>query len=219
MQLEPPTGLPIRHSVRTALIERIVDGRLGPGEPVSPPVVARELGVSATPIREALVDLSNEGFITTFPRRGFFVPRLSIDEVNEVYPLIWTIEALALRDAPPVAADLKALDALNDTFAAAVSSAEHVDLDRRWHRLLVSRSRKRSWLTLLETLKQRAYRYELAYMGRAHSVQGSAKQHRQIVDALRKDNLDRAVQVLEANWRIGPEFLLPWLARRDPRTP
>jgi len=210
-------GLPIRYGIRADLVERIVDGRLRPGEAVSPPVIAEQLGVSATPVREALVDLANEGFIATLPRRGFFVRSLTAEEVEEIYPLIWTIEALTLGDAPPGANDLDALNALNTAFAAAASPAEHVDLDRQWHRLLVGRTTKRAWLVLLDSLKQRAYRYELAYMRRSRAVPGSAEQHHQIVEALRAADLDRAVRVLEANWKIGPKFLLPWLAQTKER--
>ncbi len=206
---------PIRFSVRQTLLEKIRTGDLAEGDVVSPPALAATLGVSATPVREALLDLAQEGFVDNVARRGFFVRALHAEEVEEIYPLIWTIEGMALRDAPPHQADLVALDALNEAFEAASDPLACVDADRAWHARLIGRCRKHAWITLLATLKERASRYEAEYMRASGAMPQSVSHHRLIAQALRAGDLDAAVTALHANWQVGPQFLLPWIAGRS----
>lgn len=210
---------PLREAIRRELTERIVSGDLASGVPIRLVATASELGVSVTPVRESLVQLELDGFVESDPGRGYSVTRMSSAEIDEIYPLVWTLEALALRSSPPVEDTLDALSELNERFRACDDAREAQRLDREWHRTLLDACRNRTLLDFLDVLKRRAARYEVAFMRevrRAGSSE-SADQHDRIVRALRASDVETAVAILERNWRSGPEVLIPWL-EGGPRT-
>src|ERR1700694_4505406 len=93
-----------RAACAAALRDRILTGALRPGALLSPAELASALHGSATPAREALIELTLEGRVESRPALGFRVRELTVREAQELYPLIWTLEGLALRSAPPSAA-------------------------------------------------------------------------------------------------------------------
>lgn len=210
---------PLRDRIRRRLVEDILTGGLSPGEKIPLASTAEEIGVSMTPLRETLVQFEREGLVHSNPGRGYTVATLDPEEVRQVYPLIWTLEVLALRSDPPGGNILEELDRVNARFGDDPDPDTAMRLDLEWHRTLLSRSRNALLQQFLSQLKTRAARYELAYMRDAGNVAYSADQHGLIVEHLRAGDLDEAAVALENNWRIGPEILLPWLeARRGAST-
>jgi len=206
----------MRQKARNALYQRILDGRLAPNILINPAQLTRELGVSLTPVREAMLDLSGEGLIDNHAHRGFFVRPMSVAEVNEIYPLIVVLEAMALELAPPQPDDLVELEVLNREFTETDAPGRRVDLDMRWHQKLLSRCTNTTLLAMLESLKRRAARYETAYMRNSAIILDSAEQHYAILTALGKGDRAAASARLKENWDIGPRFLNPWLKRIIP---
>lgn len=204
---------PLRTKVRRVVQRAILQGTLAPGGDVNEAALAAKLGVSRTPLREALLGLEAEGYLESAAGRGFSVAPLTERDVEEIYPVLWTLEGLALRlSAPPKTATMKRLSELNEELeAAARSSQKALTLDRKWHELLLSGCSNRQLLLSIALLKDLGERYELAYMRHSGQVPISAKQHRTILAALRKGNIDRAVKHLEENWRVSQEFLIPWI--------
>ena len=86
---------PLREVVSEALREAIIDGALKPGERLMEIQLADELGVSRTPIREAIRRLELEGFLIMVPRRGTYVADLSIKDINEVFEIRTALDVLA----------------------------------------------------------------------------------------------------------------------------
>src|SRR5438093_10646173 len=82
-----------------AIRRAIVAGRLAPGERLREVALAKQLGISATPVREALARLQQEGLVQVEPRRGAVVPRLGTHDIMEVYELRELLEANAARRA------------------------------------------------------------------------------------------------------------------------
>ena len=205
--------VPLRHKVRRVVQRAILHGTLAPGGDVNEAALAAQLGVSRTPLREALLGLEAEGYLESAAGRGFSVAPLTARDVGEIYPVLWTLEGLALRAAgPPKAAAMKRLGEINKELeSAARSSQKALTLDRKFHDLLLSGCRNRLLLEAIGLLKDLAERYELAYMRHSGQVPISAKQHRAILAALRKGNVARAVKHLEENWRVSQEFLVPWI--------
>lgn len=207
---------PLREAIRRELSERIVAGDLASGVPIRLVATANEMGVSVTPLRESLVQLELDGFVESDPGRGYSVTRMTSAEIDEIYPLIWTLEALALRTAPPGEEAVDALSELNARFRACEDPVGAQRLDREWHRALLGACPNRTLLDFLGVLKRRAARYEVAFMRelrRAGSSE-SADQHDEIVGALREGDVETAVTVVERNWRSGPEVLIRWLEGR-----
>lgn len=200
--------LPIRSAVRDRVMDRIVKGGLPSGSAINLATLAAELAVSPTPLREALIELERDGFVESSHARGFFVKPYSAAEVRDLYPLIAELEVLGLRGAS--SADTVRLDSINKELRATSDPARAIELDTLWHDTLLARCPNSTLLALLHGLKQRARRYEFAFLKESgHKI--STAQHAGIIRALRKKELDLAADLLRENWNIGPRFLLPWL--------
>src|SRR5206468_8329423 len=142
------------------------------------------------------------------PGRGFFVAPFTEREVEEIYPILWTLEGLALRiAAPPTDKALDELERINQGLAVAQRDPEAaLEADRRWHAKLLQGCNNAFLVETIAALKNRAFRYEFAYMRRSGRVITSMSQHRGIIDALRRGDRDGAVARLESNWRVSVDF-------------
>jgi DNA-binding GntR family transcriptional regulator len=209
------TRVPLREQVHRAVVDRILREELAPGARISDSVMAQELGVSRTPVREALLRLEREGFLEVDMGRGFFVKPLSGDEVRETYPVLWTLEVLALRSSPPAEAGTVAeLDRINAQLAEAGEDPERrIDLDVEWHDVLLGRCENRRLLEMIGGLKAVVRRYEYAYMQNAGHIPVSTRTHADIARALARGDVEAAVPLLESNWRFSMEEILEWLER------
>lgn len=209
----PIARTPLRSEVRRLLREEIVRGDLAPSEGINEAELSARLGVSRTPLREAMLGLVQEGFVTATPGRGFSVQPLTRSDAEAIYPILWTLEGLALRSAWPIAAArLRQVEEGNRRLESARADAGlALSRDREWHTLLLADCPNRMLLDLIGNLKDRAARYEDAYMRHSGQVITSVAQHREIQVAIRRGDLDRALALLEKNWRVSLDFLGPWL--------
>jgi DNA-binding GntR family transcriptional regulator len=209
------TRVPLREQVHRAVVDRILREELAPGARISDSVMAQELGVSRTPVREALLRLEREGFLEVDMGRGFFVKPLAADEVRETYPVLWTLEVLALRSSPSAEAGTVAeLDRINAQLAEAGEDPERrIDLDVEWHDVLLGRCANRRLLEMIGGLKAVVRRYEYAYMQNAGHIPVSTRTHADIARALASGDVEAAVPLLESNWRFSMDEILEWLER------
>jgi DNA-binding GntR family transcriptional regulator len=191
------------------VLERIVRGDLAPGIRIKEAHLAEELGISRTPLREALIHLEQEGFVRSELAHGFSVEPLSGREVRETYPLLWTLECLALRSSgSTVSARLGELTEINAAFAAATIAMERLALDRRWHETLLVHCPNQRLNKMLSGLRTVIRRYEHLFMSDAELVTESVQQHLQIIGELQAKDVEEAERVLTVNWRVGMELLL-----------
>jgi DNA-binding GntR family transcriptional regulator len=213
-QVRPPiTRTPLRSEVRRLLLGEIVRGDLAPSEGINEAELSTRLGVSRTPLREAMLGLTQEGFLTATPGRGFSVRALRRSDAEEIYPILWTLEGAALRASWPLPPSrLRQLDQANRRLEAARADASvALARDREWHALLLAGCPNRMLLSMIENLKDHAARYEEAFMRNSGQVITSVTQHREIQAAIRRGDLERALGLLEKNWRVSLDFLGPWL--------
>jgi DNA-binding GntR family transcriptional regulator len=208
----------LRHDVRREILAMIFDGRLPAGERINERDVGAQLEVSRTPIREALLGLEGEGFVESRPARGFAPVPLSARDVNEVYPMVAALEILAVRSAPPerLRARLPELERLAQQMAEAPDARRAQALDDRWHARLVRDCGNERLLRTLSSLKRVVRRYELAWMADNAHVETSTEQHHAIVEALGRDDVDRAAELIDLNWRYTMAEMLGWLTLRPP---
>jgi DNA-binding GntR family transcriptional regulator len=210
------TRVPLREQVHHAIVGRILREELKPGARISDSALAQELGVSRTPVREALLRLEREGFLEVDVGRGFFVKGLSADEVRDAYPILWTLEVLALRTSPPATRKAVAeLDRINAELGRAGDDPERrIDLDIAWHRALLERCGNERLMQMIAALKAVIRRYEYAYMQDSGLIPVSTRTHDEIARAVERGEVEAAVPMLENNWRFTMEQLLPWLEAR-----
>jgi DNA-binding GntR family transcriptional regulator len=200
---------PMREALREAILGRIIRGQLAPGSRINESRVAKDLDVSRTPLREALFCLEREGFVSSELARGFSVEPLSAREVRENYPIIWTLEGLALRASVPVIYSISEdLSKLNLAFTADDQPEHAIDCDAQWHELLLSGCPNRRLIQMLASLRATLRRYEYLYMRDPNLIAESVRQHLKIIEMLRAKDIEAAAQALVENWRFGMKVLL-----------
>ncbi len=202
-------------TVADAIRAMIVDGRLGDGERINEVQLSAQLGVSRTPLREALNRLSADGSLTAKPRHGYFVAPLTEDEFLQLYELRPILDPAALKLAGlPAAGQLDRLEALNKKLAALQKPERAVECDDDWHRELLTHCPNRVLVDMIDGVIRRTRRYELALMREQKRVVDASKAHTRIIAALRKGDLAGACAALEQNMREGREPILAWLRAR-----
>ena len=198
---------PLGEQAYLQLLQRIERGELPTDTKLRDAVLAAELGVSRTPVREAMVRLAREGVLSAEPGRGFRLPPMSAVEVREIGSILAVLEPLALdQSGEPRAEQLtrlgevvRRLEQIRGDIAACV------ELDDRFHRVLLEGCPNRRLLRLVETLRGGLRRYVHYYLQRGGRVSLSTLQHTKIADALRKGDYAGARQLLERKWRRGME--------------
>jgi DNA-binding GntR family transcriptional regulator len=209
---------PLREEIYARLRDRIIAGAFPPGSRLQDVRVAAELGVSRTPVREALLRLVKEGLVESDPNRGFFVAPLSRAEVLEIYPIIWTLECMALKASPPpTLSQIQALKQINaDMASVAADPLRRLELDMRWHHALVELSGNQRLMDVLAGLKQLVRRYETVYMQDQSLVRQSTLDHAAIIEALRLKKTKMAAEQLKENWRRGMDWIVKRLDESAP---
>lgn len=198
----------LRDHVGVVIRDRIVRQRLPANQSIGEHALASELGVSRTPVRETLLGLERDGFVKSIPGRGFVVLPLSAEEARQLYPIVWSLERLALSDVADVEAGLIAkLREINRNLESARTPEERIRLDTEWHRCLVSVSGNERLIALLEGVKASLARYEHAYMDASGPCGQSIKEHEQIARLL-EEKPALAADAIEAHWRRGLEVIL-----------
>ena len=208
----------LAEEVANVLRDMILDGRLPAGDRINEVQLAAEIGVSRTPVREALSRLVNEGALDEVPRHGFFVRRLTAEEFQQIYPMRAILDPAALRLAGiPSEKTIAKLRELNGKFARSPSRSVAVRLDEEFHLQLLNHCSNRILVDLIRQFMWRTRRYELALMGRFEGVSASAEAHQQIIEALAAGDLERACGALETNMRQGEQPILSWLTQSKAR--
>jgi len=213
LELRPNLAEEVANLVRAM----ILDGRLPAGERINEVSLATELGVSRTPLREALSRLVNEGALKAEPRRGAFVRPLTADEVRAIYPVRAILDPAALRVAGiPSRQTIDALRELNRRLDATTDPAEAIRIDDEFHLKLVAGCPNPVLIELIQQFMWRTRRYEMGLMRQQVAVAGAVAAHDRILDALEAGDIDRAASELEGNMARGQEPILQWLAKREP---
>lgn len=134
----------LREKVVEQVRSEIVSGRIAPGTIYSVPGLATELGMSTTPVREALLELSRAGFLSPLRNRGFRVEQTSLQDLEDIFDLRVLLERHALVEvAKRRPTDTAPLVALADAVAEAVKKNDvpaYVETDRRFHEALAARA-------------------------------------------------------------------------------
>jgi len=207
----------VSETVAAAVRAMIIDGGLAPGERINEVRLAGSLGVSRTPLREALSRLLSEGALVSTPAIGYAVRPLSVAEVEQIYDIRPLLDPEALRLAGlPSPTRLKALEDLNRTFIATGSAEAAVSLDDAWHLELIDRCPNKVLIELIQGIILRTRRYEIALLRERPNRARASQDHDRILAALREGDLDRACSALEANMRSGKGPIVAWLRARGP---
>lgn len=196
----------LRTQVRAEILNRMRAGAVSPGEQINEVQLAYELGVSRTPLREALIALEGEGQIASVSGRGFQYKPLSASEITDLAPVIATLEGLALKLTAP--ADRRELGvqlaAMAEDFAATQAEAALVNArDQEWHQLMLSRCPNQHLLGIIENVRATIHRYEALLIADEQIIERRTEEHASVAARLIEDDLDGAKAWLTRNWLEG----------------
>jgi DNA-binding GntR family transcriptional regulator len=201
----------------------IVEGILKPNEKMRDAELALRLGVSRTPIREALRRLEDEGLVQTAPNRWTRVSPLDVGDGKRLYPIIAALECLAVRSGGSLldSQDLQELIGANERLARGLKKKNPVeasDADHDFHRVLVHHVENPELLKILEELKVKLRRLETAYFRGSVVADRSVREHEQILAALKKKDIENAAKAVDDNWRNGLDRLMRQMSKISDKT-
>jgi DNA-binding GntR family transcriptional regulator len=190
-----------------AIYEALTDGRLRPGERLAEERLAREIGVSRTPVREALRRLSAEGFVEFLPNQGGKVPFLSVDDIIEIFDLRVILESYAASLAAQKinAAQLQELDELCTQMEKSVvklspNYLEEISANnRRFHRILIEATRGQRLSRILTQVIEMPLMLDTYYRFSADDMNRSMRHHRELTLALASHDANWAEAVMRVH--------------------
>lgn len=200
---------PVLHDLVTEWVaDRIANGDLRPGRRIEPLQLARDMGISHIPVREALQALAGEGRITWLPRRGFFVPDLDIDSLEHIYHWRTVIESEAYRLTMPHVRDEDAdqMDKLCGELEQALQEQDTLAYRKiHWQFHLIPLRRQPSQLPIrfLHYLWDEADRHALPHFSQDVDMPRLQRQHRQLVKALRDRDLNRVLSIMSEHRHLS----------------
>jgi DNA-binding GntR family transcriptional regulator len=215
----------LREQVYDFLRAEMARGGLQPGAFLDLNELASRLGVSRTPLREALLHLESQGFVTVLPRRGFRLNALTLDDIRHFYEIIGALEAAALRSVGPQLrpADFARMRALDAAMADAVAAR---DFDRYYqsnlafHDVYLCRSDNARLVSQVHLLKQRLYdwprRETMVQAWEQHSV----VEHEAFLSLLERGAVDEAAAHLQnVHWSFAVQerFIQDYYFARRPQ--
>ena len=179
----------LREKVTRELRMALVTGRLVPGQVYSAPALAEQFGVSATPVREAMLDLVREGLVTAVRNKGFRVTRLDETALTECTRLRRLIEpptlgeVAATADLDDIAAWRSTADEIMAT-AAAGDVTGYIDADMRFHLGLLGLAGNRLLVDTVRDLRYRTRLFGIPRLARAGQLAPSAAEHPRLLDLM-----------------------------------
>ena len=204
--LIPISRSSIREKVYNTLLEWIMEGVLRPGEKILDKDLAVKMGVSRTPVREALRRLEDKHLVESAANRWTRVAEIPAEEPQLIYPILWTMEELAIAQAFAALTprDLAAMGDANSALEQALKDHDPLSAskaDTRFHAVYIRRADNPFLSTILNDLKIRCRRIEVAYFGGSALASDSVAEHRLILEAIAATDLAAVQQRIRLNWQ------------------
>ena len=189
--------LPLRDVVFNTLRQAILKGELAPGERLMEIQLAEKLGVSRTPIREAIRKLELEGLVLMIPRKGAEVAKISEKSLRDVLEVRRSLEELAIELACQrmTEEELAQLEQAQAAFSSAISRAVAMPIaetDEHYHDINYQGTYNDKLVQMLNNLREQMYRYRLEYIKDEDKRQVLLVEHEHILAALKGRNIAEA---------------------------
>lgn len=192
----------LREQVAQALRAALITGEMRPGVVYSAPVLAAQFGVSATPVREAMLDLAKEGLVEAVRNKGFRVTELSdrdLDELTEIRQLI-EVPMVARLAGEERAEEFERLRPVAEEIVSAAERGDllaYVDADLRFHVELLSLAGNVHLVQVVRDLRNRARLYGLSQLAERGTLGDSAREHLTLLDALKRGEAEAVGQIMK----------------------
>lgn len=200
-QIQMNEYLPLRDVVFNTLRQAILKGELRPGERLMEIQLAQRLGVSRTPVREAIRKLELEGLVLMVPRKGAEVAEITVKDLEDVLEVRAALEELAakiacdhitdeqMQELKKAAADFKKVLDTDDLTSC-------VQADMKFHEIIYNATDNARLLQILNNLREQMYRYRMEYLKDKSMHKTLVEEHDAIRRALKKRDKDKAAQAI-----------------------
>ncbi len=200
-QLNMDDYLPLRDVVFNTLRQAILRGELRPGERLMEIQLANKLGVSRTPIREAIRKLELEGLVLMIPRRGAEVAEITEKSLRDVLEVRGALEELAVKLACQKITDeqIQELRAAEKEFEQALHSGDvtvYAEADVKFHDVIYHATDNQRLIQLLFNLREQMYRYRVEYLKREEAHGTLLMEHKKIIETIANRDMDAAVDAV-----------------------
>ena len=193
--------LPLRDVVFNTLRRAILKGELEPGERLMEIALANKLGVSRTPIREAIRKLELEGLVIMIPRKGAEVAKITEKDLRDVREVRTSLELLSIELACDriTSEELVELKQTCRAFEEALKGddlTEMAEKDVAFHDVIFKATKNARLIQILNNLREQMYRYRMEYLKDKNFHQRLVEEHRMIVSAIEKKDKETAVSLI-----------------------
>lgn len=194
--------LSLREQVSSSLRAALITGEMKPGETYSVPGLAEKFGVSATPVREALLDLTKEGLFYALPNKGFRVVETSDVVLRQLTDIRLMLEIpvhiqVAKIITPDAIGELREICHLIMNYAKEMDLINFIEHDRRFHNGILTLSGNDLLVEFSDQLRSRARLHALPYILVSGQLETSASEHLTILDAMETQNLTLLEEIVE----------------------
>lgn len=188
---------PLREIVYEELKRQILVGEIAPGTRMMEVELADVMGVSRTPVREAIRKLEKEGLVTIEPRKGAYASNISIKDMVDVLEVRQGLEGMAAAIASGKITERQKADLLNvvEKYKAAVESAnieEIIKYDEEFHSMIISISGNKTLMQVFSTVQELALRFRYIYYDDFNRYESMPREHQLIEEAIMSGNAEKA---------------------------
>jgi DNA-binding GntR family transcriptional regulator len=201
LKLEMSEYLPLRDVVFKTLREAILRGELQPGERLMEVQLAKKLGVSRTPIREAIRMLEQEGLAVTIPRRGAEVAKMTLKDMEDVLEIREALDELAVQIACTRITEeqLEELQQEKVQFEMCTQGTDVrliAEADMKFHDVIYKATGNPKLVSILNNLREQLYRYRVEYLKDAACYPVLIQEHETITESLKARDINRATRAM-----------------------
>lgn len=194
--------LPLRDVVFNTLRQAIITGEFAPGERLMEIALANRLGVSRTPVREAIRKLELEGLVVMIPRKGAEVAKITEKDLRDVLEVRSSLEELAAELATErMNEEIKEkLEKALDDFKKAIDSEDNAaiaDSDVEFHDIIFEATGNARLIQIISNLREQMYRYRLEYVKDTEYHTVLLNEHRELVKAMLEGKKDEARKIMK----------------------
>lgn len=180
---------PLGNIVYESLKESILNGSLKPGEKLMESRIAEDLGVSRTPVREAIRKLEKEKYVKMIPRKGAYVEDLTMEDILEVLEIRIVLEGLASKlAARNITDEMKLKIQRNiesfDNASTELDRKELISLDEKFHHIIYQSSGNKKLNEIVRELQDQFQRFRLSYFNELSSYMKLANSHNKLYEAI-----------------------------------
>src|SRR5699024_3411116 len=204
---------PLRDVVFENLRGAIVEGKLKPGQRLMEVQLAEQLGVSRTPVREAIRKLELEGLVVMIPRKGAYVANMSLKDVIDVLEIRASLEGLAASLAAEriTDEDIKKLESIVEEFNDSINESDVEALLRKdveCHECIFKSTNNKKLHQLINSLWEQVYRFRVTYISDYDSTVNIVEEHKMILDAIKRRDSKLAKQYAMQHIQTAENFMI-----------